>query len=98
MKPFALHLAAASVWLVQAAPVTAQVLPQPGPPQPQVIRQDPVFGPICAGPLGPGRCEDIQRYLMIESVAAQTFVQQVGQDPAAGPICAGPLGPGPCMA
>lgn len=32
----------------------------------QVIGQDPRFGPICAGPLGPGPCADVARYIAMQ--------------------------------
>ena len=81
--------------LLQVVGANAQGFP-PGQPPLQQISVDPVLGPICQGPLGPGRCEDVQRFLLIEQVASQIPVQQIGFDPNAGPICAGPLGPGPC--
>lgn len=65
-------------------------------PMPQVISNDPIQGPICAGPLGPGPCEAVRRYLMIQMAADRVPVQVLHQDPVAGPICAGPLGPGRC--
>ena len=32
----------------------------------QVIGNDPRFGPICAGPLGPGPCRDVERYIAMQ--------------------------------
>lgn len=74
----------------------------PGQAQPlQIIGHDPMVGPICAGPLGPGPCADVQRWI-IENQWMQpqplSDLQQIGFDPMVGPICAGPLGPGPCAA
>jgi hypothetical protein len=82
-----------SVLIAVAAPATAQL---PPPPVPQQIGIDPVFGPLCAGPLGPGPCLDVQRFLWIQQIANGIPVQQIAYDPQAGPICAGLLGPGPC--
>ncbi len=79
-----------------AGPASAQFFPPAPPPMPPQIAIDPVFGPICAGPLGPGPCQDVYRFLQIQYAANNIFVQQIGFDPQAGPICAGPLGPGPC--
>lgn len=62
----------------------------------QVIQQDPVLGPICAGPLGPGPCQAVQQYIQIQQIAAQIQVQFLYNAPPWGPTCAGPLGPGPC--
>ena len=79
-----------------AGRASAQYFP-PGPPaMPPQIAVDPVFGPICAGPLGLGLCQDVYRFLQIQYIANSVFVQQIGFDPQAGPICAGPVGPGPC--
>lgn len=66
------------------------------PPIPPQIRVDPVFGPICMGPVGPGPCQEVQRFLLINYVADGIQLQQIGFDPIIGPICAGPLGPGSC--
>jgi hypothetical protein len=99
MKTFAWRVATLSLLFSagHAAVAAAQnILPLP-PPGLQVIANDPVFGPMCAGPLGPGRCEDVRRYMMIEEKASQINLQVVGQD-GFGPLCAGPLGPGPCRA
>ena len=76
-----------------------------------VIGNDPRFGPICAGPLGPGPCADVARYMAMQqqglappgsSMSPQgpglPSLQQIGLVPGVGPICAGPLGPGPCAA
>jgi hypothetical protein len=82
-----------SVLIAMAGPATAQL---PPPPMPQQIGNHPVFGPLCAGPLGPGPCLDVQRFLWIQQIANGIPVQQIAYDPQAGPICAGPLGPGPC--
>ncbi|MBF4989474.1 hypothetical protein [Methylophilus sp. 14] len=65
------------------------------PPPPQ-IGVDPIFGPMCAGPLGPGPCADVHRYLMIQEVAVTIQLHRIGIDPVVGDICQGPLGPGPC--
>lgn len=77
----------------------------------QVIGNDPRFGPICAGPLGPGPCADVARYLAMNQrglpplgmpsqplPSGMPELQQIGFVPGVGPICAGPLGPGPCAA
>ena len=65
--------------------------------QVQMIGMNPVWGPTCAGPLGPGPCQDIKIWIAIRQLASQQFpMQAVRVDPAAGPICMGPLGEGPC--
>lgn len=68
----------------------------------QILWVDPMAGPICAGPLGPGPCAQIQQYLQQQGQTAPQLtlppLQQIGFDPVVGPICAGPLGPGPCDA
>jgi hypothetical protein len=65
----------------------------------QPVRFDPGVGPICDGPLGPGPCGAVQRYIAAQQLAAEQFpLQQIGNVPGVGPICAGPLGPGPCDA
>ncbi|HDI8306228.1 TPA: hypothetical protein PPD39_001872 [Acinetobacter baumannii] len=66
------------------------------PPMPPQIGFDPIFGPICMGPFGPGRCQDIERFIQINYVADGIQLQQIGFNPFFGPICSGPLGPGPC--
>jgi hypothetical protein len=77
-----------------------------------VIGHDPRFGSICAGPLGPGPCADVARFLAMQQrfpspdvilpppllVPGLPPLQQIGFAPGIGPICAGPLGPGPCAA
>jgi hypothetical protein len=78
-----------------AGTALAQFPPGP-PPMPPQVAVDPVFGPICAGPLGPGPCQDVHRFLLVQYVANSIQLQQIGFHPQAGPICAGPLGPGPC--
>jgi esterase/lipase superfamily enzyme len=89
-----LVLAAVLYWSVIASgSVTAQ----------QVIGNDPRFGPICNGPLGPGPCAAIQQYLLtnpqISTAPVRPFnLQVIGNDPRLGAICNGPLGPGPCSA
>lgn len=80
--------------LIGLRSAVAQVLPPP--PPVQQIGLDPIIGPICAGPAGPGPCQAVQHFLWVQLVAAGIPVQQVGFDPMAGPICAGPAGPGPC--
>jgi hypothetical protein len=42
------------------ASVSGQAQPLP------VIGNDPRFGPICAGPLGPGPCADVARYIAMQ--------------------------------
>lgn len=37
----------------------------------RVIAVDPVQGPICAGPLGPGPCARVQQYIMTHPMAGQ---------------------------
>lgn len=93
MKPFIAPFALIFFLLAHIAPSPAQLAP-PG----QQIGVDPVWGPICQGPpgYGPGRCEDVQRFLQIDQLASQIQLQPIGFDQAAGPICMGPLGPGPC--
>lgn len=66
------------------------------PPEPPQISVDPVFGPMCAGPLRPGPCQDVHRFLLIQNVADGIQLQQIGLHPQYGPLCAGPMGPGPC--
>jgi hypothetical protein len=97
MKLLTASLAAVFLIFTQIASTTAQGFPPSGPPQVQPISNDPVLGPICAGPMGPGRCQDVQQFLLIEQVASQIQLQPISFDPMAGPICAGPLGPGPCI-
>lgn len=63
-----------------------------------IVGQGP-FGPICAGPFGPGPCDQVRFNIAEIQIAQQTFqLQQIGIDPVFGPICLGPLGPGPCDA
>lgn len=76
-------------------PVFAQQFLAP-PPQPAVIGNDPISGPICAGPLGPGSCQAVQHYLLLQYKASQIHLQPIAFDPQVGPICQGPLGQGPC--
>ena len=96
-------VAFAMVMLVASQSTVAQPM--------QVIGNDPRFGPICAGPLGPGPCADVARYLAMQQQRlpppgaplplpppGMPPVQQIGFTPGVGPICAGPLGPGPCAA
>jgi hypothetical protein len=66
-------------------------------PNPPVIGNDPTWGPMCMGPLGPGPCADVVRYLQIMQIAQTVPVQVLGPGPQ-GPVCAGPMGPGPCAA
>jgi hypothetical protein len=67
-------------------------------PQLQYLGPGP-FGPMCAGPLGPGGCPQVAQWIAINELAQQQFQLPVlGQAPGVGPICAGPLGPGPCEA
>ena len=62
------------------------------------IASDPLVGPICAGPLGPGPCAAVRLYIQMQQQAAQVRVTQIGFQQGVGPICQGPLGPGPCDA
>jgi hypothetical protein len=62
----------------------------------QQIGIDPYWGPICASPFGPGRCDDVRRWIAIMQLAPTIQLQMVGQD-MNGPICAGPLGPSYCQ-
>lgn len=71
--------------------------PFPSVPPPPQIGVDPVFGPMCAGPLRPGPCQDVHRFLLIQAVADGMQLQQIGIHPQDGPLCAGPMGPGPCQ-
>jgi hypothetical protein len=68
----------------------------------QILWVDPIAGPICAGPMGPGPCARVQQFLQRQGRNSTPLrlppLQQIGFDPAFGPICAGPLGPGPCDA
>ena len=64
----------------------------------QIIAVDPVLGPICQGPLGPGQCAAVQNYIQMQQQPVQFQLQVIGSQPGIGPICAGPLGPGPCAA
>jgi hypothetical protein len=64
----------------------------------RIVFTDPVLGPFCDGPLGPGPCEAVGRYIRIQSIAAQIHLPVLRVDPFDGPICPGPLGPGPCGA
>lgn len=60
---------------------------------------DPIQGQICAGPLGPGPCVAVARWIAMQELAQQQIqLQVIGNVPGVGPICAGPLGPGPCEA
>ncbi len=65
-------------------------------PRPIVLYTDPHFGPVCSGPLGPGLCQDVDRYLRIQARAQQITLTIVGGNSFTGPVCAGPVGPGPC--
>lgn len=67
--------------------------PPPGPP-PQV-GMHPVFGPMCAGPMGPGPCLDVHRFLLVQHAANYIQVPFYGLQGNM-PICNGPLGLGPC--
>jgi hypothetical protein len=78
----------------QAAPT--KIAPFPSVPPPPQIGVDPVFGPMCAGPLRPGPCQDVHRFLLVQHVADGIQLQQIGFHPKDGPLCAGPMGPGPC--
>ena len=62
-----------------------------------VISVDPIFGPICAGPVGPGRCDDVKRFIKIQQRAASINLPVVAMHPFYGPICNGPLGNAPCQ-
>lgn len=69
--------------------------PYPPPPPPPQIGIHPVFGPWCAGPIGPGPCADVHRFLLVQHVANYIQVPFYGMYGTM-PICNGPLGPGPC--
>jgi hypothetical protein len=97
MRPFILRISLIVFFLIQTSSGIAQIAPPAVLPPLQPIGTDPTLGQMCQGPLGPGRCEDVQRFLQIEQIAAQIQLQQTGFDPAVGPICMGPLGPGPCL-
>ena len=62
----------------------------------KVIGNDPVTGPICAGPLGPGPCQAVARYIQAQNSPRRLPLTVIAQQPGIGPICAGPLGPAPC--
>lgn len=64
--------------------------------QPAQIGVDPVFGSMCEGPLRPGPCQDVHRFLLIENAANHIQLQQIGFNPQYGPLCAGPMGLAPC--
>jgi hypothetical protein len=66
----------------------------------QQIGFQPPFGPICNGPLGPGPCLQVARWISMQQVAQQQLppLIPIGNIPGVGPVCAGPLGPGPCEA
>jgi hypothetical protein len=57
-------------------------------------------GPLCNGPLGPGPCVSIARWIALQQLAANQVQMPmvIANAPGVGPICAGPLGPGPCEA
>lgn len=74
-------------------PVLPPPFPPPGPP-PQ-IGMHPAFGPWCAGPLGPGPCLDVHRFLLVQHAANYIQVPFYGFYGNI-PFCNGPLGPGPC--
>lgn len=76
---------------------STKIAPFPSVPFPPQIGVDPVFGPMCAGPLRPGPCQDVHRFLLIQYVANGMQLQQIGVHPQDGPLCAGPMGPGPCQ-
>jgi len=42
-----------------------------------VVGWDPVLGPICAGPLGPGPCAQVQQYILNQHAQMQGQVQPV---------------------
>jgi esterase/lipase superfamily enzyme len=69
-----------------------------------VLSNDPRLGPICMGPMGPGPCATIQKYLLEQQNSQVNLqfkpqqLQVIANDPTQGPICNGPLGPGPCAA
>lgn len=75
-------------------------LPPPYPPPllPLPVRHDPMFGPICPGPLGEGPCADVHRFLLVHHAANYIQIPLLSFHPATGPICNGPLGPSPCRA
>lgn len=64
---------------------------------PPLLYVDPMFGPICAGPIGPGPCGDVERFLKIQRRAASITLPVVNVHPHLGPICNGPFGNGPCQ-
>ncbi|MGY3426348.1 hypothetical protein ACVWZW_006852 [Bradyrhizobium sp. F1.13.4] len=66
-------------WVISAA---ASAFAQ----QLQVIGNDPVAGPLCAGPLGPGPCAAVQQYILN---------QQQGQQPGPPRVRPMPGAPGP---
>lgn len=70
--------------------------PFPPPPPPPQVGQHPVFGLMCAGPLGPGPCADVHRFLLVQHAANYIQLPFLGFQPGGIPICNGPLGPGPC--
>ncbi len=74
-------------------PLLPPMFPAPGPP-PQ-IGMHPTFGPWCAGPLGPGPCADVHRYMLVQHAASYIQVPFYGFYGNI-PFCNGPLGPGPC--
>ena len=78
MRPFISWISLFVFFLIQAPSGIAQIPPPPALPPLQPIGMDPTLGQMCQGPLGPGRCEDVQRFLQIEQIAAQIQLQQTG--------------------
>lgn len=61
------------------------------------VGNDPTFGPMCEGPVGPAMCESVNRYIGLQQRAAMIHMAPpINFHPQVGPICSGPLGPGPC--
>lgn len=69
--------------------------PLPPPPPPPQIGHHPQLGPWCAGPLGPGPCLDVHRFLRVQHAANYIQLPFLGMNGPV-PVCSGPLGPGPC--
>lgn len=80
-------------------PAPSPVTPGMYGPKPigMLVGSDPIFGPLCEGPVGPAMCDSVRRYVGLQQRAAMIqMAPPIGFSPQAGPICAGPLGPGPC--
>ena len=99
MRPFILRISLFVFLLIQPSSGIAQIALPPVLPPLQPIGTDPTPGQMCQGPLGPGPCVQVRRFIAMQRLAAQQFrLQQIGTLPGGAPLCMGPLGPGPCDA